>query len=148
MRTILITIITIVICLAPAFAGIEDILPAGEPVIAEQVLQEPLELASEPNFEITPGPVESAPVDYSVQAYEIQPAQTAPLAQVASTQANAPATCVVYKTQSSSPECGFIPSGSGVLGAVPPPPVPEPSSMLALMTGIGGIILRPWKRRK
>lgn len=142
------TIVTLMVtCIAPAFANGEGILP-GEPVVAEQVLQEPLELASGPAFEIASGPIESAPVDYTVQAYEVQPAQATPLASVASSQPNAPAMCVVYKTQSSSPESGFrLPCGT-ITGAVPPPDVPEPGSMLALLTGIGGIVLRPWKRRK
>jgi hypothetical protein len=110
-----ITIVTLMVtCIAPAFAEGEGVL-SSEPVIAEQVQQGPLELASEPIFEIA-------------------------------SQAGAP-TCVVYTTQSSSPESGFRPPCSALVGAAPPPEVPEPGSMLALMTGIGGILLRPWKRR-
>ncbi|MEN6357258.1 MAG: PEP-CTERM sorting domain-containing protein [Armatimonadota bacterium] len=144
-----ITIVTLMVtCIAPAFADIESNLPTVEPVVAEQVLQEPLELASSQSFEIASEPIESAPVAYTVQAYETQPAQATPLASAESFRPEAPATCVVYRTQSSSPEFGFKPSCSGVVGAIPPPDVPEPSSILALMTGIGGIVLRPWKRRK
>ncbi len=144
---VLVTITTLMLaCLAPAFAEAESSFAAVEPEVVEQVLQEPLEVASDQSFEVAATPIASTPVEYNVEAYEIQPAESAPLQSVASACVG-PTVCqpVVYTTASSTPEGGYcVPTSFGAV----PPPVPEPSSILALAGGLGGLILRPLKRRK
>jgi hypothetical protein len=144
---ILVTITTLMLAsLAPAFAQEESSIAAVVPEVVEQVLQEPLEVASDQSFEVKAAPFASAPVEYTVEAYEVQPAEAASLQSAIITTVR-PTICkpVVYTTASSTLEGGYCPPTP--LGAIPPP-VPEPSSILALAAGLGGLIVRPFKRKK
>jgi hypothetical protein len=144
--SILITVITLMAtCLAPAFADGEALIAAAESVAVEDVITEPLQLADDQSFQTQQPAMETHEVDYTCQAIEIQPAKVTSLASVLGTDSKPPAPCqVVYTTQSSTPDGGYL--AQRPLGVVEA--VPEPSSVLALATGIGGILLRPWKRRK
>ncbi|MCE5315120.1 MAG: PEP-CTERM sorting domain-containing protein [Armatimonadota bacterium] len=143
---VLVTVITLMFaCMAPAFAGGKALELAAEPLGPDQIAGKALELADDVSFEIKSVKAQ-APVERTSEAIQMKPTKIKSLGSVSGRTSQIPKCQVIYTTQSSNFSEGFTPGGS-ICGAAEPP-VPEPASILALATGIGGILLRPRSRRK